>query len=87
MADASRLGRAGKCRCGHPREAHEHYRRGTDCAVADCTCVRFERRWFSSSSGPRLQRSASPAVIRFRGLAAVAASSPSVGGLAVLIPM
>jgi hypothetical protein len=19
------------CRCGHPREAHEHYRRGSDC--------------------------------------------------------
>lgn len=21
------------CRCGHARSAHEHYRRGTDCAL------------------------------------------------------
>ncbi|RBY75293.1 hypothetical protein DQ238_19900 [Geodermatophilus sp. TF02-6] len=24
------------CRCGHVRTAHEHYRRGTDCALCDC---------------------------------------------------
>jgi len=25
------------CRCGHPRDAHEHYRSGTECAVcAEC---------------------------------------------------
>jgi len=23
------------CACGHPREAHEHYRRGTECAICD----------------------------------------------------
>ena len=27
------------CRCGHQRQAHEHYRRGTDCAL--CPCQRF----------------------------------------------
>ena len=27
------------CTCGHPHQAHEHYRRGTDCAM--CACVRF----------------------------------------------
>ncbi|HWC81375.1 MAG TPA: hypothetical protein VG756_15600 [Pseudonocardiaceae bacterium] len=21
------------CRCGHPREAHRHYRKGTECSV------------------------------------------------------
>lgn len=28
------------CRCGHAEKAHEHYRRGTDCAL--CDCVRFK---------------------------------------------
>lgn len=23
-------------RCAHDREAHEHYRRGSDCALCDC---------------------------------------------------
>jgi hypothetical protein len=27
------------CRCGHQANAHEHYRRGTDCAL--CTCPKF----------------------------------------------
>lgn len=31
-------GLSGICRCGHPREAHEHYRRGSDCGV--CGAVR-----------------------------------------------
>lgn len=39
------------CRCGHGRQAHEHYRRGSDCAL--CTCRRFHR--------PLLQR------LRLRG--------------------
>ena len=30
------------CRCGHQRQAHEHYRRGTDCAL--CPCQRFRAR-------------------------------------------
>jgi hypothetical protein len=25
--------RSGRCRCGHPRDAHEHYRLGTDCSL------------------------------------------------------
>jgi hypothetical protein len=29
------------CTCGHGRTAHEHYRRGTDCAL--CTCARFRK--------------------------------------------
>jgi hypothetical protein len=29
------------CSCGHPRRAHEHYRRGSDCAM--CGCGRFRR--------------------------------------------
>lgn len=33
------------CSCGHVRAAHEHYRRGTDCAL--CGCGRYRgRRWF-----------------------------------------
>lgn len=23
------------CACGHVREAHEHYRRGTECSICD----------------------------------------------------
>ncbi len=33
----------GRCVCGHPRAAHEHYRRGSDCGVcgaAQCACFR-----------------------------------------------
>lgn len=29
------------CGCGHGRTAHEHYRRGTDCAL--CGCERYRR--------------------------------------------
>ena len=32
-----------KCVCGHPREAHEHYRPGTDCALCDCPKFRKKR--------------------------------------------
>ena len=28
------------CRCGHPRDAHEHYRKGTECALCD-VCPRY----------------------------------------------
>jgi hypothetical protein len=28
------------CGCGHRKDAHEHYRRGTDCAGCDCTGYR-----------------------------------------------
>jgi hypothetical protein len=31
-----------RCVCGHPREAHEHYRSGTDCALCGrAGCRRF----------------------------------------------
>lgn len=30
------------CVCGHVHEAHEHYRRGTDCALCDCRRFRPE---------------------------------------------
>jgi hypothetical protein len=29
-----------RCRCGHVSVAHEHYRRGTDCAL--CGCGRYK---------------------------------------------
>lgn len=30
------------CSCGHPYAAHEHYRRGTECAICDVrTCSAF----------------------------------------------
>lgn len=39
----ARVDAAGRpCRCGHARELHEHYRRGTDCA--SCDCPRFRGR-------------------------------------------
>ena len=28
------------CGCGHGKDAHEHYRRGTDCSA--CACVAFK---------------------------------------------
>lgn len=31
-----------QCECGHAREAHEHYRRGTECAICDIRqCSQF----------------------------------------------
>jgi hypothetical protein len=31
------------CRCGHVREAHEHYRRGSDCGICGAeVCSAFE---------------------------------------------
>jgi hypothetical protein len=33
------------CVCGHPMRAHEHLRRGTECAICGPdTCPRFRRR-------------------------------------------
>jgi hypothetical protein len=29
------------CVCGHPKQAHQHYRPGTDCAL--CPCTRMKR--------------------------------------------
>jgi hypothetical protein len=40
------LQRRRRCRCGHPRAAHEHYRRGTDCALCGPdACPRYRRSW------------------------------------------
>ena len=40
------------CTCGHPREAHEHYRRGTDCSA--CLCPRFDVvHWWRRGLAPR----------------------------------
>ena len=39
------------CRCGHAKDAHEHYRRGTDCS--GCRCTRFQGRMvLTVSLGP-----------------------------------
>jgi hypothetical protein len=32
------------CRCGHPLNAHQHHRQGTDCALCDCPQWRPARR-------------------------------------------
>jgi hypothetical protein len=32
--------RSRACVCGHPKQAHQHYRAGTDCAL--CTCTRLK---------------------------------------------
>jgi hypothetical protein len=33
------LRRSYRCRCGHLKNAHDHYRRGSDCGL--CGCPRF----------------------------------------------
>jgi hypothetical protein len=34
----------GGCVCGHPRAAHEHYRRGSDCGICGVTkCAAYRR--------------------------------------------
>jgi hypothetical protein len=50
------------CVCGHPRAAHEHYRRGTNCSL----CVRGACHSYRSSTNvvrwvlTRLRTSAAP---------------------------
>ena len=44
---APRKSRTQLCTCAHAREAHDHYRSGSDCGM--CDCFRFDR------SGPRFQ--------------------------------
>jgi hypothetical protein len=36
LAQRGQSRRAWLCVCGHERKAHQHYRRGTDCALCDC---------------------------------------------------
>jgi hypothetical protein len=43
------LPRFSVCRCGHRRDAHKHYRPGSDCGL--CACTRFRARLFGGSSG------------------------------------
>ncbi|MCU1602697.1 MAG: hypothetical protein JWO22_3406 [Frankiales bacterium] len=32
------------CRvCDHPKDAHEHHRRGTDCSQSGCECAAWRR--------------------------------------------
>lgn len=47
--DVKRRLRALQCWCGHDRDAHEHYRYGTECAL--CRCQRWAplRRWWRVS--------------------------------------
>lgn len=33
------MDRPSRCRCGHPADTHEHFRRGRDCGA--CECRRF----------------------------------------------
>ncbi|AEV83793.1 hypothetical protein ACWT_2648 [Actinoplanes sp. SE50] len=43
-----RTGQGVACVCGHPFEAHQHYRAGTECVIcAPRECARFRRtRWW-----------------------------------------
>ena len=35
------------CVCGHPRAAHQHLRKGTECTFCGAQeCARFRRRWW-----------------------------------------
>jgi hypothetical protein len=51
---------ASPCDCGHPRDSHEHYRPGTDCALCPPgICQRYQRhggRWFRPSSPAWLRK-------------------------------
>lgn len=49
------------CTCGHEVSAHEHYRRGTDCAL--CGCTRFRA---GASTGPSETADSSDDVAEFR---------------------
>lgn len=55
--DAPYIGRVSNeddlCTCGHPRAAHQHYRRGSDCALcAPGGCDRFTRSRTSAPADP-----------------------------------
>lgn len=39
-----------ECRCGHSKEAHQHYRQASDCAL--CGCVKFRRLWWFHNETP-----------------------------------
>ena len=60
-----------RCVCGHPREAHEHYRSGTDCAL----CGRARCHRFRAASGLRARLS------RLLGASFAVRGRPVVPGL------
>ncbi|MEQ3548982.1 hypothetical protein WIS52_00750 [Pseudonocardia nematodicida] len=49
-AGPARVG-ADVCTCGHDRDAHEHYRAGSDCGACGADC-----RAFRSSAAPKARR-------------------------------
>ncbi|WP_369255633.1 hypothetical protein [Geodermatophilus amargosae] len=51
LAPAPSAGVATCSDCGHGRQAHQHYRRGTDCAL--CGCDRFRRSLLARLLGTR----------------------------------
>jgi hypothetical protein len=53
MSDAGTpSNQATSCTCGHVRDAHEHYRRGTDCALCECPKFRAARRGADADPTP-----------------------------------
>lgn len=55
------------CRCGHPREVHDHYRAGTDCGVCGRVgCERYRAAWplVGELRIPRPRRSSEPGQTR-----------------------
>ena len=51
LAPAPSAGVATCSDCGHGRQAHQHYRRGTDCAM--CDCDRYRRSLLARLLGTR----------------------------------
>jgi hypothetical protein len=49
IAIALRLRARKLCRCGHDRQAHRHYRPGSDCGL--CECPRWTRRYSANGAG------------------------------------
>jgi len=48
------------CECGHVREAHEHYRKGTDCGICGAeTCGAFRPAAELPGAGDGLSRDSS----------------------------
>ncbi|MFP5020213.1 hypothetical protein [Pseudonocardia phyllosphaerae] len=47
------------CRCGHSRDAHEHYRPGSDCSACGSACGAFRAR-----TGRGARSSVVPAQVR-----------------------
>jgi hypothetical protein len=52
----ARGGEPKPCRCGHASGAHEHYRRGSDCALCSCPKYRTGSRAKQQRQGARGER-------------------------------